>query len=70
MLACFSKDGAENLISKSVAEHPEHPLKDRAKLLRGLDATRRKHLAFDLEEHGAGISAVGVAALDAFGSQA
>ena len=46
---------------------PDHPLADRAKLLRELEATRRKHLAFDLGEHGAGISAVGVAVLDAFG---
>ena len=37
------------------------------KLLRELEAARRKHLAFDLGEHGVGISAVGVAVVDAFG---
>ena len=59
--------GRGSLIDKSVAEHPEHPLSDRAKLLRELDAIRRKHLAFDLGEHDVGISAVGAAVLDPFG---
>jgi DNA-binding IclR family transcriptional regulator len=67
ILACFAKEDATNLIRKSVVEHRDHPLKDEAKLLRELDVVRRKHLAFDLGEHGEGISAVGVAMLDAFG---
>jgi DNA-binding IclR family transcriptional regulator len=67
ILSCFAKDDAASLTEKSIAEHPEHPIKDRAKLLRELDATRRKHLAFDLAEHGIGISAVGVAVRDPFG---
>jgi DNA-binding IclR family transcriptional regulator len=67
ILSCFAKEDTEALIAKSVVEHPDYPLNDRAKLTRELDATRRKHLAFDLQEHGAGISAVGVAVLDAFG---
>jgi len=67
ILACFAKEDAATLIDKSVAEHPSHPLADRAKLHRELDATRRKHLAFDPAEHGVGISAVGIAVLDAFG---
>lgn len=67
ILSCFAKEDAARLIEKSVEEHRDHPLKDHAKLLRELDATRRKHLAFDLGEHGEGISAVGVAMLDAFG---
>jgi DNA-binding IclR family transcriptional regulator len=29
--------------------------------------TRRAHLAYDLEEHGAGISAIGTAMIDHFG---
>jgi DNA-binding IclR family transcriptional regulator len=61
------KEVAATLIEKSAAEHPEHPLSDRARLLRELDATRRKHLAIDPGEHGIGISAVGIALLDAFG---
>ena len=67
ILACFAMEDAERLIEKSVAEHPGHPLSDGKKLLRELEATRRKHLAFDLGEHGQGISAVGVATLDNFG---
>jgi DNA-binding IclR family transcriptional regulator len=67
ILACYAKEDTETLIAKSAAEHPQYPLEDRAKLLRELDATRRKRLAFDLGEHGAGISAVGVAVRDAFG---
>jgi DNA-binding IclR family transcriptional regulator len=67
ILSCFAKEDTEALIAKSVVEHPDYPLNDRTKLTRELDATRRKHLAFDLQEHGAGISAVGVAVLDAFG---
>jgi DNA-binding IclR family transcriptional regulator len=67
ILACFSKEDSEILIGKSIAEHPDHPLLDRPKLLREIDATRRKHLAFDLSEHGIGISAMGVAVIDAFG---
>jgi DNA-binding IclR family transcriptional regulator len=67
ILACFAKEDATRLIDKSLDEHPDHPLEDRAKLLREIEATRRKHLAFDHAEHGAGISAVGVAVVDAFG---
>jgi len=67
MLACFAKEDAATLIDKSVAEHPSHPLADRARLLKELEAARRKHLAFDLAEHGVGICAVGIAVLDAFG---
>ena len=67
ILSCFAKEDAAVLIEKSATEHPEHPIKDRAKLLRELDATRRKHLAIDPGEHGIGISAVGIAVLDAFG---
>jgi DNA-binding IclR family transcriptional regulator len=67
ILSCFANEDAAALVAKSVAEHPEHPLADVAKLLREIAATRRRHLAFDLGEHGEGISAVGAAVLDAFG---
>lgn len=67
ILSCFAEEDAERLIEKSVAEFPGYPLGDRKKLLRELDTIRRKHLAFDLGEHGEGISAVGVATLDNFG---
>ena len=67
MLACFDKHDAGALIQKSVEKHPEHPLTDRAKLLREIDGVRNKNMAFDLGEHYVGIGAVGVAVLDAFG---
>jgi DNA-binding IclR family transcriptional regulator len=67
ILACFNKHDASSLIDKSVESHREHPLTDRAKLLRELDSVRRRNLAFDVGEHYVGISAVGVAVLDAFG---
>jgi len=67
ILACFAKEDAAILIDKSLAEHPAHPIADRAKLLRDIESARRKHLAFDLAEHGDGIGAVGVAVIDAFG---
>lgn len=67
MLACFSESDAADLIEKSVAEHPDYPLGDRRKLERQVAEARRKHLAFDLGEHGEGIHAVGAALLDAYG---
>jgi DNA-binding IclR family transcriptional regulator len=67
ILACFTKQDAIALIERSVAEHPDHPLSDRAKLLRELDTVRRRNIAFDLGEHDVGISAAGVAVLDAYG---
>ena len=66
ILACLDRSEAVTLIDKSMEEHPDHPLPDRAKLMREVEAARRKHLAFDLGEHGIGISAVGIAVLDAF----
>jgi DNA-binding IclR family transcriptional regulator len=67
VLACFSPDEAEELIEKSLAEHPGHPLANRKRLMDELNDIRRAHLAYDLEEHGAGISAIGTAVLDHFG---
>ena len=67
-LACFSPEDAEDLIGKSLDEHPGHPLTDRARLLAELEQIRRSHLAYDVEEHGQGISAIGTALLDLFGS--
>lgn len=67
ILACFDKQDAVALIDKSILEHPEHPLADRAKLVRELDSVRRKNLAYDLGEHDVGIGAISVAVLDAYG---
>jgi DNA-binding IclR family transcriptional regulator len=35
--------------------------------MREIATTRRTHVAYDIEEHGAGISAAGIAMLDVFG---
>ncbi|XSC47359.1 IclR family transcriptional regulator [Bradyrhizobium sp. RDT10] len=67
VLACFSPDEGEELIEKSIAEHPGYPLANRKRLMDELNEIRRAHLAYDLEEHGAGISAIGTAVLDHFG---
>jgi DNA-binding IclR family transcriptional regulator len=70
ILSCFNKQDASALIDRSVGEHPEHPLLDRPKLMRELEAVRRRNLAFDLGEHDMGISAIGAAVLDTFGRPA
>ena len=67
ILACFSAEDADELIDKSLAEHPDFPIRHRGKLHAELDEIRRTNLAYDLEEHGAGISAIGIALLDVFG---
>ena len=67
ILACFSPDDADDLIEKSLAEHPQHRLKNRKALMKELDRARETKLAFDLGEHGEGICAVGTALLDGFG---
>lgn len=67
VLACFSEADADDLIGKSEAEHPGHPLADRNRLLAEIAEARESHLAFDMAEHGSGICAVGTALLDAYG---
>jgi DNA-binding IclR family transcriptional regulator len=67
ILASIAKDQTAKLVDRSLAEYPDHPIADRAKLLRELETVRRKHLAFDLAEHSVGISAAGVAVIDTFG---
>ncbi|HTO65837.1 MAG TPA: IclR family transcriptional regulator [Bradyrhizobium sp.] len=66
VLACFSPEESAELIEKSINEHPDHPL-NRRRLTDELNDIRRTHLAYDLEEHGAGISAIGTAIIDHFG---
>ncbi len=68
ILACFSESDAEELIARSRREHPEFPLRDPERLRRELHKTRQSNLAFDLEEHGTGISAIGTAVPMAFGN--
>lgn len=68
ILACFSESDADDLVSKSRREHPSHPLRSVAKLRKEIAVVRKTHLAFDIEEHGAGICAVGIAIPGAFGN--
>ena len=68
ILACFSDADALELVEKSLMEHPGFGLRDRAALTRDIEAARSTHLAYDLEEHGKGISAIGTALLDPVGS--
>jgi DNA-binding IclR family transcriptional regulator len=67
MLACYPDEQAVALLDKSLDSHVDHPLSDRAKLLREIGAARRKHLAYDLGEHDSAIGAVGIAVFDTFG---
>jgi DNA-binding IclR family transcriptional regulator len=67
ILSCFSKQDALALIEKSLAEHPDNPLGEPARLLKEIETTRRTHLAWDIGAHTEGISAVGAAMLDVFG---
>src|SRR5215470_10562602 len=67
VLACFSPEESTELIEKSLNEHPDYPLVNRKRLMDELNDIRRTHLAYDLEEHGAGISAIGTAIIDHFG---
>jgi DNA-binding IclR family transcriptional regulator len=67
VLACFSDADARALIDRSLAEHPEACAPDIKRLMREIATTRRTHVAYDIEEHGAGISAAGIAMLDVFG---
>jgi DNA-binding IclR family transcriptional regulator len=66
VLACFSPEESADLIDKSLTEHPDYPLNPK-RLTDELNDIRRTHLAYDLEEHGAGISAIGTAIIDHFG---
>jgi len=67
VLALSPPDHAADLIDRSVREHPDHPLANRRRLIAELEAARRTHVAFDREEHGEGISAIGIALTDPFG---
>lgn len=67
ILACFDEANAEQLLRKSMAEHPEFPVRNHRALMREIQEARRTHVAFDLEEHAKGVNAVGVAMLDALG---
>ena len=68
ILACFSEGDAEDLIVKSRHEHPAFPLQNRTRLRNELQTVRKSHLAVDIEEHGQGICAVGVAIPGSFGN--
>lgn len=68
ILATFEPAVREELIAKSLQEHAEFPISSMAKLRDELAVTRRTHLAYDLEEHGSGVCAVGTAIPGHFGN--
>ncbi len=70
ILACFSQADADDLIDRSIAEHPTYILGNRQALLNEIAQARQTHQSFDLGEHGEGICAVGTALLDSFGRPA
>jgi len=61
ILSLHSKEDAEVLIGRSLDEHPGHKLRNRRALLRELEDARTTRLAYDFEEHGQGIFAIGTA---------
>jgi DNA-binding IclR family transcriptional regulator len=67
ILACMAEADVLELVDKSTAEHPDHPLTDHDALMHELGRARQTHLAFDFEEHRQDITAVGTALLDWFG---
>ncbi|HEY8578311.1 MAG TPA: IclR family transcriptional regulator [Beijerinckiaceae bacterium] len=67
ILSCFSDEDAAALVARSAAEHPEHKPPALKALMREIARIRQTHVAYDIEEHGEGISAAGVALLDVFG---
>lgn len=67
ILACFSQADAQDLITRSCAAHPAHPLKNLRALQREIAIARETQLAYDLGEHGEGICAIGTAMLDVLG---
>src|SRR5262249_60929344 len=67
ILACFAEPDAAELVERRLVEHREFPLRDHHALMREVGVARKSHLAFDREEHGEGISAIGTALLDLFG---
>ena len=59
ILACMVEADVLELIDKSTAEHPDHPLTDHNALMHELGRTRQTHLAFDFgrappRHHGGG----------------
>lgn len=68
LLSELPSDDLARALDRSVREHPDHPLPDRAALLAELGMVRKTHLAFDREENNPGVGAVGFALRDATGT--
>jgi len=67
MLTCFPPQDVDALLERSITEHPQYRLRDRAALLQEVEDGRRRHLAYDLGEHAEGICAIGAAVRDSQG---
>jgi len=67
-LAMLDNRNVERLIGKTYDARTENTITTSAKLLAELDQIRKDGVAFDMEEHTPGISAVGIALMDALGN--
>lgn len=70
LLAALPPEEAERLIPRHLAPLTANTLRDREALLRELDQVRATGVAYDHEEHTAGISAAAVAVRDSVGTVA
>lgn len=68
LLSELSSDEFDRALNRSLKEHPDHPLTDRAALLAELELVRKTQIAFDREENNPGIGAIGFALRDATGA--
>lgn len=68
MLAEMEPAEFERALDRSLREHPDRPLADRAMLSAELEEVRRTHIGFDREENSPGIGAVGFALRDGAGT--
>jgi DNA-binding IclR family transcriptional regulator len=67
LLAALPPEAAKHALARSLREHADFPLRDPDRLSRELEAARTGFVAFDREEHHAGIGAVGTAMNDPAG---
>ena len=70
ILAALPEDEVEELLPKRLEPVTPHTITDRGELLRELDLIRETGLAYDREEHTAGVIAVGAAIRDSVGTLA
>lgn len=67
LLATLPSEAARRAIERSQREHGSHPPADPARLTQELDEIRRSAIAYDREDHSAGVSAIATALPDPLG---